>query len=207
MAKKQDAFYFDTFTACLDDACKAAQLLDRSMREFDPDQIKETLDEMHNIEHAADDKKHELLNVLAKAFITPIEREDIILLSQNIDEVTDKIEDVLLRLYCNNIRTIRPDAIEMGAVLIRCCEEVRMLINEFADFRRSKKLRDHIIHINTIEEQADKLFVACMHKLHTGCTDPITIITWREIYIYLEKCADACEHVADAVESIVMKNT
>ena len=112
MAKKQDAYYFETFTACLDDACKAAQLLDRSMREFDPAQIKETLDEMHNIEHAADDKKHELLNVLAKAFITPIEREDIILLSQNIDEVTDKIEDVLLRVYCNNVQKIRPEALE-----------------------------------------------------------------------------------------------
>lgn len=38
-----------------------------------------------------------MLHILAKAFITPIEREDIILLSQNIDEVTDKIEDVLLQ--------------------------------------------------------------------------------------------------------------
>ena len=207
MAKKQDAFYFDTFTACLDDACKAAQLLDRSMREFDPDQIKETLDEMHNIEHAADDKKHELLNVLAKAFITPIEREDIILLSQSIDEITDKIEDVMLRLYCNNVQTIRPDAIEMGAVLIHCCEEVRKLIDEFADFRRSKKLREYIIHINTMEEQADKLFIDSMRRLHTTCTDPLEIISWREIYIYMEKCADACEHVADAVESVIMKNS
>ena len=207
MAKKQDAFYFDTFTACLDDACKAAQLLDRSMREFDPDQIKETLDEMHNIEHAADDKKHELLNVLAKAFITPIEREDIILLSQSIDEITDKIEDVMLRLYCNNVQTIRPDAIEMGAVLIHCCEEVRKLIDEFADFRRSKKLREYIIHINTMEEQADKLFIDSMRRLHTSTSDPIEIISWREIYIYMEKCADACEHVADAVESVIMKNT
>ena len=127
MAKKQDAFYFDTFTACLDDACKAAQLLDRSMREFDPDQIKETLDEMHNIEHAADDKKHELLNVLAKAFITPIEREDIILLSQNIDEVTDKIEDVLLRIYCNNVQKIRPEALELSRLVIRCCEEAKLM--------------------------------------------------------------------------------
>ena len=207
MAKKQDAYYFETFTACLDDACKAAQLLDRSMREFDPAQIKETLDEMHNIEHAADDKKHELLNVLAKAFITPIEREDIILLSQSIDEITDKIEDVMLRLYCNNVQTIRPDAIEMGAVLIHCCEEVRKLIDEFADFRRSKKLREYIIHINTMEEQADKLFIAAMRKLHTTCTDPIEIIVWREIFLYLEKCVDACEHAADTVESVVMKNS
>ena len=77
---------------------------------------------MHTVEHAADEKKHEMLHILAKAFITPIEREDIILLSQNIDEVTDKIEDVLLRLYCNNVQSILPDALGLVSVVIRCCE-------------------------------------------------------------------------------------
>ena len=207
MAKKQDAYYFETFTACLDDACKAAQLLDRSMREFDPDQIKETLDEMHNIEHAADDKKHELLNVLAKAFITPIEREDIILLSQNIDEVTDKIEDVMLRLYYNNIQSIRPDSLELVSIVVKSCDMVKLMLKEFASFRHSKSLRDHIIAINTLEEQADQVFVTSMRELHTTCTDPVEIICWREVYFYLEKCTDACEHVADVVEQIVMKNS
>ena len=86
MAKKQDMFYFDNFCTCADFSCQAACLLDRTMREFNPAQIKEKLDEMHTVEHAADEKKHEMLHILAKAFITPIEREDIILLSQNIDE-------------------------------------------------------------------------------------------------------------------------
>ena len=207
MAKKSDSFYFGNFYACADCAYQAAHLLERVMRDFDPLLIREKLDDMHKVEHAADEKKHEVLDALVKAFITPIEREDIILLSQSIDEITDKIEDVMLRLYCNNIQTIRPDAIEMGAVLIHCCEEVRKLIDEFADFRRSKKLREYIIHINTMEEQADKLFIDSMRRLHTSTSDPIEIISWREIYIYMEKCADACEHVADAVESVIMKNT
>ena len=56
-------------------------------------------------------KKHEVVNVLMKAFITPIERDDIMLLSQCLDEVVDKIEDVVLRLYCDNIRSIRPEMI------------------------------------------------------------------------------------------------
>lgn len=207
MAKKSDSFYFGNFYACADCAYQAAHLLERVMRDFDPLLIREKLDDMHKVEHAADEKKHEVLDALVKAFITPIEREDIILLSQSIDEITDKIEDVMLRLYCNNVQTIRPDAIEMGAVLIHCCEEVRKLIDEFADFRRSKKLREYIIHINTMEEQADKLFIDSMRRLHTSTSDPIEIISWREIYIYMEKCADACEHVADAVESVIMKNT
>ena len=61
-----------------------------------------------SLSNAADEKKHELHNVLAKAFITPIEREDMVLLSQSIDELTDEIEDVLLRIYCNNVKSIRP---------------------------------------------------------------------------------------------------
>ena len=207
MSKKQDSFYFDNFLACADYACQAAQQLDQALREYDPAQIKERLDEMHRVEHAADDKKHELLNVLAHAFITPIEREDIILLGQNIDEVTDKIEDVLLRMYCNNVQTVRPDAIQLSGVVIRACEALKGMLEQFADFKRSKSLQEYIIRINTLEEEADQLFISSLRTLHTTCADPLEVIVWREIYIYLEKCADACEHVADTVESVVMKNS
>ena len=207
MARKQDAFYFDNFTACIDCACQAAHLLYQCMRDFDPQRIQEKLGEMHAVEHAADMKKHELLNVLAKAFITPIEREDILLLSQNIDEVTDKIEDVLLRLYCNNVQRIRPDALKLSAVVIRCCEEAKSMLEEFTQFRHSKTLHGRIVHINTMEEEADEIFISSLRSLHTTCSDPLEVIVWREIYTYLEKCVDACEHVADIVESVVMKNS
>ena len=207
MAKKQDSFYYENFSECAACACQAAHYLEDALKNFKPEGLSSMLDELHQVEHAADEKKHELSNVLARAFITPIEREDIILLSQNIDEVTDKIEDVFLRLYCNNIQSIRPDALEMVGVAIRCCEELKTLLKEFSDFRRSKTLHTHIVNINTLEEEADRLFISGMRHLHTSCRDPLTVISWREIYIYLEKCVDACEHAADTVESVVMKNS
>ena len=151
MAKKQDSFYYENFSQCVACACQAAHYLEDALKNFQPERLHAMLDELHQVEHAADEKKHELSNVLARAFITPIEREDIILLSQSIDEVTDKIEDVMLRFYCNNIQAVRPDAIELGAVLVSCCEELRLLLEEFPDFRRSKKLREYIIHINTLD--------------------------------------------------------
>ena len=207
MGSKQNSFYFDNFIACADYSRKAAQLLDKGMRQFDPAHIGDMIEEMHEVEHAGDEKKHELLNVLAKAFITPIEREDIILLGQNIDEVTDKIEDVLLRMYCNNIKSVRPDALELVAVVIECCDELKEMLEEFPRFKNSKKLHEKIVNINTLEEKADQLFISSMRNLHTTCDDPVMIIVWREIYIYLEKCVDACEHVADTVESVIMKNS
>ena len=140
-------------------------------------------------------------------FITPIEREDIATLSGNIDDVIDKIEDVLQRIYCNNIQSIRPDALEMAQKVIQCCEEVKLLVKELADFKHSKTLHDHVVRINDLEEQGDRLFLASMRKLHKNCTDPIEVIAWREVYHYLESCMDACEHVADTVERVVMNNT
>ncbi len=207
MSKKQDLFYFDNFISCADYAKQAAQLLHESMKDFDQGKLKDRLDQMHEIEHAADTKKHELLDVLAKAFITPIDRDDIMLLSSCLDNVTDKIEDVLLRMYCNNINCIYPEALEVTNIVIQCCAEMENMLIAFKDFKHSKTLREMIIKINTLEEKADSLFIANMRKLHTTETDPIKIISWREIYIYLEKCADAAEHVADIVERVKMSNT
>ena len=46
-----------------------------------------------------------------------------------------------------------------------------------------------------------------MRRLHTEVSDPLEVIAWREIYIYLEKCCDACEHTANAAERVILKNT
>ncbi len=207
MAKKQDAFYFDNFVACVDYACAAAAILDTTFHSFDPEKLHDRLTAIHAEEHRADCKKHDLMEVLAKAFITPIEREDILLLSQNIDELVDKIEDVVIRLYCNNIHSIRPDALEMSGLIVKSCAAVKDLMCEFSNFKRSRTLRDKVILINNLEEDGDRLFIAGVRDLHVNCTDALEVHAWHELYIYLEQCLDACEHIADIVESVVMKNT
>ena len=145
MSKKQDSYYFQNFIDCADYACQAARMLKDTVGQFDVSSLSRRLDEIHEIEHAADQKKHELLNILVKAFITPIEREDILQVSNNLDDMVDKIEDVVIKLYYNRVTAVRPDVPRFVDMLIRCCEEVRALMNDFADFKRSKTLHDHII--------------------------------------------------------------
>ena len=182
MAKKQDTFYFDTFAACAAHAVEASQILRRCITDYDPDNLSSMLDEIHKVEHDADMKKHEMMNVLARAFITPIERDDIILLS-------------------------RPEMVEAVDVVEKCCAEMELMMVDFRNFRHSKTLKDRIITINTMEEEADRIFISNMRKLHTSETSPLDIIIWRDVYRYLEQCADACEHVADVCERVLMNNT
>ena len=141
MAKKQDSFYFDNFVACAEDSCRAAQMLKEALTDFHPDSMKEQLDRLHEVEHSADMKKHDMLDHLAKEFLPPIEREDIVSLSQNIDNITDKVEDVMLRVYMNNVRTIEPNALKMTDIIIGCCEAVKELLVEFRNFKRSKSIK------------------------------------------------------------------
>lgn len=175
-------------------------LLKEILTEFQPEEI-------HEIERQADTQRHEITDKLAKAFITPIEREDIIALSHHIDDVTDKIEEVLIRVYINNVQEMRQEVFLMLDVVIECCEELQTLLKEFKNFKHSKELKPSIIRMNTLEEKEDELFISSMRKLHVEEQDVRNIIAWREIYTYLEKCADACEHVADIVGSVAMKNS
>ena len=92
-------------------------------------------------------------------------------------------------------------------IVEKCCSEMKLLMDDFKDFKHSKTVRERIIRINTLEEDADEIFIANMRKLHTSETSPLEIIIWRDVYRYLEQCADACEHVADACEKAYMNNT
>ena len=81
------------------------------------------------------------------------------------------------------------------------------MMEEFKNFKKSKSLKEIIIKINTLEEDGDKLFIEGLRKLHTKEKDPLKVIIWREILIYLEKCTDATEHVADICERVILTNT
>ena len=207
MAKKQDSFYFDNFVACAEESCRAAQMLKDSFENFDPEKVKSQLDEIHKVEHSADLKKHAMLDRLVKEFLPPIERNDIVSLSQNIDNVTDEVEEVLLRVYMNNVKEIEPNALKMTDIVIQCCEAMKDLLVEFRNFKKSRTLKDLIIRINDLEEKSDRLFVESIRGLFTEPNDLYRIIAWKDIYEYLEHCADACEHVADVVESVVMSSS
>ena len=217
MARKHKFDYFDAFVKIGEYAVEYANELVKYMeknaqivaegREPDIAHAIQRYEELHKIEEASDDLRHSIVDALSTEFLAPIEREDIMMLSQNIDDVTDCIEDVLLRIYINNVIRIRRDALPFADLIISCCETLLDTLREFADFRKSPTLNEKLIAINTLEEEADKLFISSMHALHTESDSALEIIAWREIYTYMEKCADACEHVADVIEEIVMKNS
>ncbi len=204
---KGDRFYFDNFVAAADLCCSAAEYLCECLTHYESDKIEHMLRQMHSIEHEADGKRHEMAAALAKAFVTPLDREDLAEISHAIDEVADCIEEVVQRFYVDRIETILPDAILFAEHILESCKLMRQILRELANFKKPQKLKDAIIALSHQEEECDKLYLRATRDVRKHTGDVLTILSWREIYDKLEACADACEHVGDCIETIVMKNT
>ena len=199
--------YFEEFIQAADYACQSAELLCVSLQTFDLDRLGEMMVSLHQIEHIADQSKHEMMNRLAREFLPPLAREDIILLAQEIDDITDAIEDVLMRIFMFHIQMIRPEALAFAGLIQRCCIQLREMFQELPNHRRSTTLNDRIVAVNQIEEEADRLYCDSIRALYATRMDALETMSWNRTLEQMEKCCDLCERVANSLEMILLKNT
>ncbi|NTV78014.1 MAG: DUF47 family protein [Clostridiales bacterium] len=156
--------YFEALVLFTDYSCKAAELLHSILSNFDSEKLEEQMKLMHEIEHEADLAKHGMMKYLVKEFITPIDREDISSLAQEIDNVTDTIEDVLMQLYMYNIKTIRPEALDFSVTIVACTRALRTAMQDYHNYKKSATVIENIININNMEEDEESGFLCYWNK-------------------------------------------
>lgn len=207
MARKKENNYYEMFMEMADYSFQAASKLNEVLKNYNAGELSEIIKEMHEIEHAGDAKKHDLTRKLAAEFMTPIEREDIMQLSEEIDDVIDSIEDALLRAYMFNITEIRSEALEFSEIIVKCVSALRETLKEFENFRKSSNIKNTIVEVNRLEDEGDAIYIRAMRRLYTDNMDAVSVMSWTVMFDQLEKCCDKCENVADIVEDVIMKNS
>ena len=208
MAQKEND-YFEMFVKSVEFNCEiAAKLKELAGRYQAVSDMEKEVQALHTIEHNADIHFHTIYEHLNKEFITPIEREDILMLAQAIDNVSDSIEDVGYALYYLNIKELKSEFLPFTELIEKSCAALKVAIEEFKKFKKSKVLSEKILEVNHVEEEGDRMYYRLLHELFAGDTSNLMdVLKWREIYDKLEQCLDACENVADILEGIVLKNS
>ena len=200
--------YFELLKSQAEFSVKAAALLEEILLHYSLDTISEQREKIHGVEHEADKAMHDIRVKLSAEFITPIDQEDILRLAQIIDDVTDAIDDVVLRLYMYHIETITEDAKAIVKVVHQCTQSLYEAIKELKTFKKTDgPLQNLLIQINSIENQADDLSREAIHRLFSSNTEVKSLIGNMNLYEALENCCDECEHAADVIEEIILKNT
>jgi len=203
--KSSETNYFDIFVKTSEYAYMACQELDKLLKNYSS--VTEKMKEIKKMESEADRHLHVALEKLNKAFIRPIEREDILSILNNIDDVVDSIEDIVRKLVIYHITTLREDIKKFSELAVKCCKALMDAMVELKSYKRSNELKKYIVEINNIEEEGDELFKECISTLFQTETNPVEIIKWKDIYMGMEDLLDQCEDVADILEVVVLKNS
>ena len=208
MGKRDKFDYFDAFEKQTDVAVQEAELLIEAIESFtEAEHLKEVMERAHELEHKGDEINHAIFKTVATDFITPIEREDIINMSQYLDNIIDYIEDVMQRFYMYDVHFIHHDALEFAHLIKKSCVALDKAMEDFRNFKKSKMFKQLIIDVNDYEEEADQLYMTVIRKLHTHDREnPMRVLVWSQIFDRMEKCCDSCEHAADTMNSILLKN-
>lgn len=160
---------------------------------------------MKDYETKGDSYVHEVIKELNNAFITPIEREDILHLAMTLDDVLDGIEHCAALFEMYSITEADDFMLKFVDAIKNCANEIVLSI-ELLSNKKLLDIRDHAIKIKDYESKCDGILRQSIKHLFSVEKDPIRIIQVKEIYENLEDIADACQSVANTLETIIMKN-
>lgn len=222
MARKEKFDYFEAFVAIGSYAVEYADELvkyleshyevDKAMGSLRPDEVIERFYELHDIEEKSDKILQDITENLVTEFITPIEREDIIELAEELDTVVDELDDVLQRFYMHNVTIITPEIIEMAQIVQKTTAATHAACERFTHFKKSKSIKDYIREIHACEDEGDRIYIKSVHDVYKHAEagkfeHPLIAVGLYGVLSALEKCCDACERVGDIMVTVRLKNS
>ena len=205
--KKEKYNYFDEFILMSDNIIKSAEILKDFLGNFNLDKLEEKIKEVHIIENESDHIMHKMRNYLTKDFLPPIDREDISLIGNKLDDIEDSIDEILINLKILNVTQIKEDVNEILEILLKSAYTVKEMFVNFKNFKKVDEIKQKIIEVNYLEEDGDKAYEKAMSKLYRAEVNPFDLIKWTKIYNCLEQAIDFCEEVSDSVEDVILLNS
>jgi predicted phosphate transport protein (TIGR00153 family) len=204
---KHDQFYV-FFEKDVENLLTAATLFSELMVDtMSPEERALKIRRIEELEHKGDEITHQIFSEVASNFITPIDREDVHALASALDEVLDYLKGAASRIVLYRVTHIPPEATKLASLILEQVKELHKAIGFLRDLRNVEAIRECLVRINSIENEADDLFELAIAQLFETCTDPILLIKRKELYVSLETATDQCEDAANVVETIIAKNT
>ncbi|HYG75025.1 MAG TPA: DUF47 family protein [Planctomycetota bacterium] len=157
-------------------------------------------------EHEADELAHLLYEELDKSFVTPLDREDLHALTSAMDDVIDIMERCAGQIVLYKLPELTEPMRQLVRISQEAAHEASKCISLLQDMSKIDEIQVHVIHVNSLENEGDKIYRAALERLFAVTIDPIEVLRQKDILDGLEDAIDASEDVMDLVRSVVVKN-
>jgi predicted phosphate transport protein (TIGR00153 family) len=197
----KDRVFFDLFEEAAANVVRAADLLDQMLAHY-PDRADLARD-IVICEQEGDRITHDVHHRLNSTFVTPIDREDVLALVSALDDIVDLIDEVADYLGLYKIEAPMEQAQRLAHVLLQAARQIAEAMPRLRTFA---PLSQSTVETTRLENDGDRISRDAIASLFESGIDPLVVIRWKDIFERLEEAIDACEHVANTLEGIVIKN-
>ena len=197
----QNRAFYELFDRAAANLVETAELLVELLEHY-PDRS-QLVGRIKDHEHVGDDVTHEIVLMLNKTFVTPIDREDVYDLASALDDICDLMDQVADELSLYRVESVQPAAVEQARVVRRA---VVILAEAIAALDGLRDIGELLVAIHTLEDEGDRIVRDAVAGLFANGLDPLVVIRWKDIYQDLEQAIDGCERAAHVLESVYLKN-
>lgn len=167
----------------------------------------EHLDKINKVEERGDSILSEVMRRINSSFVTPFDREDILLLARELNNVLDHVQGTMEKIVIFKVGQPRDVYVfKLVQVLEQASQEIKQAVAKLPEVRNSSKdIISSCEKIRTYEHEGDYLYRTGIAILFEKTENVIDIIKWKEIYEHLETTLDYCENVSNLLKGVAVK--
>ena len=159
---------------------------------------------LRDLEHECDDVARDIYNLTNLTFTTPLDREDILRLTGDLDDVVDLAEEISDKIDLYRAAPIPDSARQLGECLAQAGAQLEKAIK---NLENPETLAPVLQDIHRLENEGDQISREALRRLFNGSNQkPADVIKWKDLYDLLEATIDQCESVAEVIETIALKS-
>jgi uncharacterized protein len=158
--------------------------------------------DVKELERQADRLQADIDDALEESFITPIDRDDIHLVAQMVDNAIDAVKTLTNLMDIYALTKLPPRTSEFADLVVECAES---LAQAFAAMERKGSVGPAVKVIGEAEREGDLLFAALIGELFKSEDDPIALIKAKELYEGLEEIVDRIDAAGKLLKRIMIK--
>jgi uncharacterized protein Yka (UPF0111/DUF47 family) len=144
---------------------------------------------------------------LDKAFITPIDREDILNLITEMYGVVDRIAELSQRFRLYKLQNLFPTLVGQSRNLKAMADELQNIIQGLRKKAKLSDLKSRIDVIGGIMENVRRDRDEFLGSLFSENADPLDVLKKRELHELLESAIERCEEATEVLARVLLKNS
>lgn len=203
----KDNVFLSLFAKATNNLVATAAVFSEMVNDSDLKLRGEYTQKLKDLEHAGDEITHKIFTELSSNFITPFDREDIHYLATSLDDIVDFIYGSATRLNLYQIGECSSVMKKLAEIIEKQAREIDVAVVNMKSMNNVIRIREALVRINSLENNADDVFDAGLANLFTVETDAVKIIKVKEILANMETATDKCEDVANVIETIIIKQS